>query len=203
MIVKMFILLYSRSIMIARRARSPYVSAAIKLLASFRHRWLGSTEASKYKSFLSPPPISPIAAPSEEQKDHQDNKNEIHSFLQDFWREISLLHMWVQNNYSPASDSTYYYFNGGGNEAKYFPSLPQPPSSRYSGVDTRNLCPRYEYVVMDKDLIAGAAKEIKGSVKETIGKAVGDAKLQSDGKADKVEGKVQNAIGGLKDALKK
>jgi hypothetical protein len=90
----------------ARRARSPYVSAAIKLLASFRHRWLGSTEASKYKSFLSPPPISPIAAPSEEQKDHEDNKNEIHSFLQNFWREISLLHIWVQNNYSLASDST-------------------------------------------------------------------------------------------------
>jgi uncharacterized protein YjbJ (UPF0337 family) len=56
---------------------------------------------------------------------------------------------------------------------------------------------------MDKDRIAGAAKEFKGSVKETIGKVVGDAKLQSDGKADKVEGKVQNAIGGLKDALKK
>jgi len=56
---------------------------------------------------------------------------------------------------------------------------------------------------MDKDRIAGAAKEIKGSVKETIGKAIGDAKLQSEGKADKVEGKVQNAVGGLKDALKK
>jgi uncharacterized protein YjbJ (UPF0337 family) len=56
---------------------------------------------------------------------------------------------------------------------------------------------------MDKDRVVGAAKEVKGSVKETIGKAVGDAKLQSDGKADKVEGKVQNAIGGLKDALKK
>ena len=55
---------------------------------------------------------------------------------------------------------------------------------------------------MDKDRIAGAAKEIKGSIKETIGKAAGDAKLQSDGKADKVEGKIQNAIGGLKDALK-
>jgi uncharacterized protein YjbJ (UPF0337 family) len=55
---------------------------------------------------------------------------------------------------------------------------------------------------MDKDRIAGAAKELKGSIKETIGKAVGDAKLQSDGKADKVEGKVQNAVGGLKDALK-
>jgi uncharacterized protein YjbJ (UPF0337 family) len=55
---------------------------------------------------------------------------------------------------------------------------------------------------MDKDRIVGAAKEIKGSVKETVGKAVGDGKLQSDGKADKVEGKVQNAVGGLKDALK-
>jgi uncharacterized protein YjbJ (UPF0337 family) len=55
---------------------------------------------------------------------------------------------------------------------------------------------------MDKDRIAGAAKEIKGSVKAVIGKAVGDAKLQSDGKADKVKGKVQNAVGGLKDALK-
>jgi len=32
-----------------------------------------------------------------------------------------------------------------------------------------------------------------------VGKAVGDAKLESDGKADKIEGKVQNAIGGLKD----
>jgi uncharacterized protein YjbJ (UPF0337 family) len=57
--------------------------------------------------------------------------------------------------------------------------------------------------VMDKDRIAGSAKEIKGSVKETIGKAVGDAKLESDGKTDKVAGKVQNAVGGLKDALRK
>ncbi|MGC2411355.1 MAG: CsbD family protein [Stellaceae bacterium] len=55
---------------------------------------------------------------------------------------------------------------------------------------------------MNKDRIAGAAKEIKGSIKETVGKAVGDAKLQSDGKSDKIAGKVQNAFGGLKDALK-
>ncbi len=55
---------------------------------------------------------------------------------------------------------------------------------------------------MDKDRIAGSAKEIKGSIKEAAGKATGDTKLVSDGKADKVEGKVQNAIGGLKDALK-
>ena len=56
---------------------------------------------------------------------------------------------------------------------------------------------------MNKDRIAGAVKEFKGSVKATIGRATGDAKLEADGKADKVEGKVQNAVGGLKDALKK
>jgi len=55
---------------------------------------------------------------------------------------------------------------------------------------------------MDKDRIVGSAKEMKGAVKETIGKAVGDVKLQSDGKADKVEGKVQNALGGAKDAVR-
>ena len=56
---------------------------------------------------------------------------------------------------------------------------------------------------MDKDRVAGSAKQVKGTVKEAAGKAVGDAKLQADGKADKIEGKVQNAVGGLKDALKK
>jgi len=55
---------------------------------------------------------------------------------------------------------------------------------------------------MDKDRIVGSAKEIKGKVKQAVGKAVGDAKLESEGSADKLEGKVQNAIGGLKDTLK-
>jgi len=55
---------------------------------------------------------------------------------------------------------------------------------------------------MDKDRIIGSAKEIKGVTKEALGKAVGDAKLQADGKADTAEGKVQNAVGGLKDAVR-
>ena len=59
-----------------------------------------------------------------------------------------------------------------------------------------------EQLVMDKDRVVGSAKEVKGLVKETIGKATGDAKLQADGKADKVEGKIQNAIGGAKDAVR-
>jgi uncharacterized protein YjbJ (UPF0337 family) len=54
----------------------------------------------------------------------------------------------------------------------------------------------------DKDRIIGSAKVVKGSVKEAAGKAVGDAKLEAEGKADKIEGKVQNAVGGIKDALK-
>jgi uncharacterized protein YjbJ (UPF0337 family) len=56
--------------------------------------------------------------------------------------------------------------------------------------------------MVDKDRIAGSAKEIKGSVKQGAGKLVGDAKLESRGSAEKTEGKLQNAVGGLKDKLK-
>ena len=56
--------------------------------------------------------------------------------------------------------------------------------------------------IMDKDRVVGSAKQVKGAVKQAVGKAVGDAKLESEGKADKLEGKVQNVIGGLKDTLK-
>ena len=55
---------------------------------------------------------------------------------------------------------------------------------------------------MDKDRIAGSAKEIKGVIKEAAGKVVGDAKLKAEGKSDQVEGKLQNALGGLKDAAR-
>jgi uncharacterized protein YjbJ (UPF0337 family) len=55
---------------------------------------------------------------------------------------------------------------------------------------------------MDKDRIAGAAKQAKGSVKEAVGKATGDEKLRQDGKADKVEGKVLNTVGGMKDSVR-
>ena len=55
---------------------------------------------------------------------------------------------------------------------------------------------------MDKDRIVGSAKQVKGAVKQVVGKAVGDTKLELEGKADKIEGKVQNAIGGIKDTLK-
>jgi uncharacterized protein YjbJ (UPF0337 family) len=55
---------------------------------------------------------------------------------------------------------------------------------------------------MDKDRVAGSAKQVAGAVKEAVGKVLGDAKLESEGQADKAEGKVQNAIGGLKDVVR-
>lgn len=55
---------------------------------------------------------------------------------------------------------------------------------------------------MDKDRVVGSAKVVKGKAKVAVGKAVGDAKLESEGEADKVEGKVQNAVGGIKDTIR-
>jgi uncharacterized protein YjbJ (UPF0337 family) len=55
---------------------------------------------------------------------------------------------------------------------------------------------------MDKDRIKGSFEQAKGAVKEGVGKATGDAKLESEGKAEKTAGKIQNAIGGLKDAVR-
>ncbi|HEY1837408.1 MAG: CsbD family protein [Rhizomicrobium sp.] len=55
---------------------------------------------------------------------------------------------------------------------------------------------------MDKDRIAGSANQAKGSVKEAAGKVTGDTKLQAEGAADKAKGKVQNTVGGAKDAVR-
>lgn len=55
---------------------------------------------------------------------------------------------------------------------------------------------------MDKDRIEGSAKDMKGKVKESIGKLTGDRKTEMDGTADRAEGKTQNTIGGIKDTLR-
>ena len=55
---------------------------------------------------------------------------------------------------------------------------------------------------MNKDRIEGSAEQAKGKVKEIAGKVTGDAKLESEGEAQKIAGKVQNTIGGMKDTLK-
>ena len=55
---------------------------------------------------------------------------------------------------------------------------------------------------MDSDRIKGVGNQIKGAVKEAAGNLTGDAKLQAEGMADKAKGKVQNAVGGAKDAVR-
>jgi uncharacterized protein YjbJ (UPF0337 family) len=55
---------------------------------------------------------------------------------------------------------------------------------------------------MDKDRAEGMAHQAKGAVKEAAGKVTGDAKLEGEGKGEKLAGKVQNAVGGAKDAVR-
>ncbi|MGZ9114000.1 MAG: CsbD family protein [Brevundimonas sp.] len=54
----------------------------------------------------------------------------------------------------------------------------------------------------DHDRIEGAAKNMGGNIKEAAGKVTGDEKLKAEGRADQVEGKIQNAVGGLKDTIR-
>ena len=55
---------------------------------------------------------------------------------------------------------------------------------------------------MNKDRVVGAAKTVAGNLKQVVGKAAGDQKTVADGKADVVRGKIQNAVGGLKDTIR-
>ena len=55
---------------------------------------------------------------------------------------------------------------------------------------------------VDKDRTKGSAEQIKGRTKEVVGRALGDTKLETDGKTDKAVGKMQNTVGGLKDVAR-
>lgn len=52
---------------------------------------------------------------------------------------------------------------------------------------------------MDNDRIKGAAKEVKGTVKEAAGKVTGNDHLEREGKVDKTVGNVQRKVGEAKD----
>jgi len=56
---------------------------------------------------------------------------------------------------------------------------------------------------MNKDRIVGAAKTVAGNIKQAVGKAVGDQKTVADGKSEAAEGRVQNAVGGIKDTIRR
>lgn len=56
--------------------------------------------------------------------------------------------------------------------------------------------------MVDDDRVKGSGKNLKGNLKEGAGKLTGDSKLEGEGKMDKLAGKVQNAVGGVKDAIR-
>ena len=56
---------------------------------------------------------------------------------------------------------------------------------------------------MNKEHIKGAADKVSGAVKEGIGKATGDVSLEAKGKIDKAKGEAREALGDVKDAIKK
>lgn len=55
---------------------------------------------------------------------------------------------------------------------------------------------------MDEDRIAGAAQKLGGSAKDTLGRAIGDTKLQAEGKVDQAAGTARNVVGSAKDAAR-
>ena len=55
---------------------------------------------------------------------------------------------------------------------------------------------------MDKDRIEGVGHQVKGEIKKDAGKLMGDKKTEAEGAAEKAGGKVQNAVGGMKDKLR-
>lgn len=55
--------------------------------------------------------------------------------------------------------------------------------------------------MVNKDQIAGKAKELGGAARKNVGKLTGDEEAQSRGAADQITGNVQKNYGKLKDAI--
>ncbi|HEY0648934.1 CsbD family protein [Phenylobacterium sp.] len=56
---------------------------------------------------------------------------------------------------------------------------------------------------MSRERIEGATQKAVGAAKQTVGKALGNEKLQAEGIADKIVGSAKETIGKAKDALHK
>ncbi|BCA62033.1 CsbD-like [Sphingomonas sp. HMP9] len=54
---------------------------------------------------------------------------------------------------------------------------------------------------MNTDTLSGAATDTSGKIKETLGGALGDKSLQSEGVADQLSGTVQKTVGQAKDVV--
>jgi uncharacterized protein YjbJ (UPF0337 family) len=50
--------------------------------------------------------------------------------------------------------------------------------------------------------MAGTMDKVKGSVKETVGKATGDKRMESEGKTDRAKGEAKDAAHQVKESAK-
>ncbi len=55
---------------------------------------------------------------------------------------------------------------------------------------------------MNENRLEGSLHDMKGAAKEAIGKAVGNASLRREGKAEHLAGKAQKALGVASDTLR-
>jgi uncharacterized protein YjbJ (UPF0337 family) len=101
---------------------------------------------------------------------------------------------------------------------EYFPILPDATVAGYDLWAAPAMTPRsvpqslrlgqHPFVVriismtMNKNRIAGAAKQMVGATKETLGAAFGDTDMEMAGKVEKVKGKIQSAVGKAVDDIK-
>jgi len=56
---------------------------------------------------------------------------------------------------------------------------------------------------MEKEHVTGKMDEVKGKVKQGIGKATDNPNLQGEGVVDETKGKVKQGYGDVKDAIKR
>ncbi len=56
---------------------------------------------------------------------------------------------------------------------------------------------------MEKEQVTGKMDELKGKVKQGVGKATNNPNLQGEGVVDEAKGKVKQGYGDVKDAIKR
>jgi uncharacterized protein YjbJ (UPF0337 family) len=54
-----------------------------------------------------------------------------------------------------------------------------------------------------KDKAAGTVHEVKGALKEKVGKVIGNPDLESEGQAENIAGKVQKKVGDIEKVIEK
>jgi uncharacterized protein YjbJ (UPF0337 family) len=57
--------------------------------------------------------------------------------------------------------------------------------------------------MVNKDQVKGVGKQASGAVKEAAGKVTGNRRLEAEGKAENVAGKIQKGFGDVKEKVKK